>query len=347
MKKRRKKASFRKLRIIVLVPWDLIPPDNLEGKTKEQIERFKTEYHVISTLRAIGHEVMPIGLFDDLSVIRNAVTEFKPHIAFNLLEEFAGSSVLGNNVAAFLELLQLPYTGCNPRGLTLAQDKALSKKILSYHRILVPHFTVFPLQKKIRRLPKLGLPVIVKSLIEEGSVGIAKCSLIYDLDALSERVQFIHRTVKSDAIVEEFIEGREIYVGVLGHRRLQTLPPWELKITNLAEGEPLIATLKVKWDLNYQKKVGVVTEAAKDLTPEQKLQLERLSKRIYRLLGLSGYARLDYRLRPDGRIYLLEANPNPNISRDEDFALSAESVGIPYEELLQRIISLGLCGRVE
>lgn len=343
MTRRSKRLSpFRKLRILVLVAHDLIPPDSLSGKSEQEVQRYRTEYDVISTLRDMGHEVFPIGLYDDLAPVRSAINDHKPHIAFNLLEEFAGSSVLATNVVGLLELLQLPYTGCNPRGQMIAQDKALSKKILAYHRIHVPQFAVFPRQSRIRRLHKLKYPLLVKSLVEEGSVGISQASVVYDDDALIERVQLIHRTIKSHAIVEEYIEGRELYVGVMGSRRLQTLPVWELLIENLPEGAPNIATLKVKWDLKYQKKVGVVTKEAEGLSKDQREQIRKLVKRIYKLLDLSGYARLDFRLRPDGRLFLLEANPNPNIAKAEDFAASAKSLGISYEELLQRLLNIGL-----
>ncbi len=332
----------RKLRVMVLLDEDLVPPESIKGKTREEIQRYKTEFDVISALRALGHEVHLVGVYDDLAVIRSAVFDFRPHVAFNLLEEFASSSQLAVHVMGFLELLRVPYTGCNPRGQFIAQDKSLTKKICAYHRIDVPAFSVFPIRKNISRSLKLQFPLLVKSLCEEGSVGISQASVVYDYDALVERVQFIHRKVRSAAIVEEYIEGRELYVGVIGHSRLETFPVWELVMTNLPEGVPNIATLKVKWDLKYQKKVGVATQAAQDLDGVVRSRMHHLSKRIYRLLGLSGYARLDYRLRPDGRIFLLEANPNPNIAQEEDFAMSAANIGVTYESLLQRILRLGM-----
>jgi D-alanine-D-alanine ligase len=237
--------------------------------------------------------------------------------------------------------MKLPYTGCNPRGLLLAHDKALTKQILTYHRILVPNFAVFPLRHKVRRPKRLRFPLLVKSLSEEGSVGISQASVVYDDERLAQRVELIHRQLGTPAIAEQYIEGREIYVGVIGNQRLQTFTPWELLINRLPEGAPNIATAKLKWDYAYQEKVGVETRAAK-LAPEQRRQVEYLSRRIYRILSLSGYARLDYRMTEDGRFYLLEANPNPNISYGEDFAESAEDCGIGYEPLLQKIMNLGL-----
>lgn len=334
----------KRLRIIVLVHEDLVPPDSLEGQAEKDIQLWKTEYDVVSTLKKMGHEVYPAGLRSELGVIRQAIEDRKPHIAFNLLEEFDGYPLYDQHVVSYLELKKLAYTGCNPRGLTIAHDKALTKKILAYHRIHVPGFAVFPINRKVRVPRRLKFPLFVKSLIDEGSVGISKASIVRDEEKLAERVDFIHRQNDAPAIAEEFIEGREVYVGVIGNQKLQTYTPWEMVMKNLPEGEQVIATGKAKWDINYQKQVGVVTQPAL-ITPELEKKFEHTSKRIYRILGLSGYARLDYRLAEDGRIYLIEANPNPQIARNEDFADSAEHCGIKYEQLLQKIITLGLSHR--
>jgi D-alanine-D-alanine ligase len=336
-----KVAPQYKLRVVVLVHEDLVPPASIDGLTPSEILPWKTEWDVISALRKLGHEVYPVGLRSDLGAIRQAIEEHKPHIAFNLLEEFHGYALYDQHVVSFLELMKQPYTGCNPRGLTLAHDKALTKQILSYHRIPVPGFSVFPLKRKVRRPKRLRYPLLIKSLSEEGSAGISRASLVYDDDKLAQRVELIHRQLGTPAIAEQYIEGREIYVAVIGNERLQAYTPWELLINRLPEGAPNIATARLKWNYAYQEKVGVETRAAK-LAPEQRKRLEHLSKRIYRILSLSGYARLDYRLTEDGKFYLLEANPNPNISHGEDFAEAAKDCGIRYEPLLQKIISLGI-----
>lgn len=331
----------RKLRVIMLGHEDLMPPDTLDGVENKAKEPWRTEYDVVSTLREMGHEVWSVGARSELSVIREAIEEHKPHITFNLLEEFDGYPLFDQHVVSYLELRKQKYTGCNPRGLTLAHDKALTKKILAYHRIPVPRFAFFPLNRKVRPPKRLRFPAFVKSVSDEGSVGIAQASLVRGNEKLEERVDFIHRQNQTHAMAEEYIEGREIYVGVIGNERLQAYTPWELVMKNLPEGAPNIATGKAKWDVEYQKKIGLVTQPAK-LEPQVKEEFERLSKRIYRILGLSGYARIDYRLAEDGRMYVLEVNPNPQIAHKEDFADSAEHCGVKYGALLQKIITLGM-----
>ncbi|PYT04690.1 MAG: D-alanine--D-alanine ligase, partial [Acidobacteria bacterium] len=285
----------KKLRVIALMREDLIPPDTLDGVENKEEEEWRTEYDVVSTLRGMGHEVRPVGVRSNLHVIREAVEDYKPHVAFNLLEEFDGYPLFDQHVVSYLELIKQKYTGCNPRGLTLTHDKALANKILTYHRIHVPHFAVFPVNRNVRRPARLKFPLFVKSVSDEGSVGIAQASLVRDDEKLKERVNFIHRQNETAAIAEEYIEGREVYVAVIGNQRLQAYTPWELVMTNLPDGAPNIATGRVKWNIAYQKKFGVVTQPAA-IEEATRKEFERLSKRVYRILGLTGYARVDYRL---------------------------------------------------
>ncbi len=343
----KRKSKQRTLRILVPMHEDLVPPETLDGVSEQEMTKWKTEYDVLVTLRDdLGHDVLALGLQDDLSVLRKAIEEFNPHIAFNLLEEFHGVSVYDHHVVSYLELMKRRYTGCNPRGLLLAHDKALAKQILTYHRVPVPDFAVFRLGQKVRRPKRLEFPLFVKSLTEEGSVGIAQASLVNDDEQLAERVRFVHESLSTDALAERFIDGRELYVGVIGNQRLQTFPAWELTSTK-DDATPLIATAKVKWDVEYQKKAGIKYGRAKDLPEGIEPKLERLCKRAYRNLNLTGYARMDLRLTPDGKLYLLEANPNPQLSYGDEFAESAEVAGIEYPELLDRIIKLGLAYRAQ
>jgi len=240
-----------------------------------------------------------------------------------------------------LELMQQAYTGCNPRGLLLSKDKALSKKVLTYHRIPTPRFAVFPLGRAVRRPKKLSFPLFVKSVVEDASFGISQASIVHNDEALAERVRFIHEKTNDRAIAEQYIEGREIYVGVLGNTRLKTFPAWEMNFGTLTPEVARIATSRVKWVRGYQKKHDITTHAAKDLDQAMQEKISKVCKRVYRALSLSGYARMDLRLTDSGEIYVIEANANPNIEFGEDFAESAESIGVSYEALMQRIINLG------
>lgn len=334
--------SGSKLRILVLVHRHLIPPDVVPEGIDLVSAPWRTEYDVITTLRAMGHEVRALGVHDDLGDIRRASAEWKPHIAFNLLEGFDDITIFDQNVVSHLELLKLPYTGCNPRGLLIARDKSLSKKLLAYHRIAVPEFEVFRIGRPVKRIKRLSFPVIVKSLTQEASIGISQASVVDTQEKLMERVAFIHESIGTAAIVEQYIEGRELYVGIIGNQVLQSLPVWELFFTNMPADARRIATDRVKWSVKYQKKYGIDGGQAKEL-PESMCQgIQHVCKRAYRALELSGYARIDLRLDEAGTVWVLEANPNPQIARGEDFAASAEKVNIAYDALLQRIVNLGL-----
>lgn len=333
---------MRKLRILVLTHPDLAPPDVLSSLTAKEAFEIKTEIDVITTLRKLGHDVHVLGVQWELRPIREAVDVLKPDIVFNLLEEFHGETTNDHNVVGFLELMKVPYTGCNPRGLMLSRGKALSKKLLHYHRIRTPEFAVFPIGRKVRRPRHLAFPLIVKSLIEHSSTGISQASVVDSDEKLAERVRFVHERVGTDAIAEQFIAGRELYVSVLGNDRLRAFTPWELVAEKSEPGEPLIATAKAKHDLDYQNKKGIVIRAAQELHPAVEEQLLHDSKHIYRILELTGYARIDFRLDADDRPYFLEANPNPDIAEHEEFASAANFDGLTYPKLLERIIRLGL-----
>ena len=319
-----------------------VPPDSIKGHTPEEINVWKTEFDVVSTLRKLRHEVHALGVQDELNPVRAAAEEWKPDIVFNLLEEFHGISNFDAHVVAYLELLKLAYTGCNPRGLALARSKAITKKIAAYHRVRVPAFFVVPRGQKPRRPKRLPFPLFVKSASEESSLGISQASIVDSDEKLAERVRFVHESIETDALVEEYIEGRELYVGVIGNERLRVLPTWEMDFGKLVEsGEP-IATARVKHSPEYQKKHRIDIRRAEDLDPAIERLLQRVTRRVYRMLDLDGYARVDYRLGKNGEIYLLEANPNPEIAEKEEFASAATASGMKYRQLLARVVSLGL-----
>ena len=336
---------MRKLRVLVMMDEALVPPDSVRGMSRRRIAPFKTEYDVLTALRSLGHEARPVGIKSDLAVLGRAISEFRPHVCFNLVEDFDGVPWRDQHVVSYLELLGQPYTGSNPRGLTLARDKALTKKVLSYHGVRVPSFAVFPLGRPVRRPSTLEFPLMIKSLWQEGSVGISRASVVYDEDQLAERVALFHERHNSDAIAERYIDGRELYVSVIGNRKLATFPIWELCLDGLPREAPRIATARVKWNEAYRRRHGIRSQRALDLPAAIADRIAELGKDIYRALDLSGYARIDLRLAPDGEIYLLEANPNPQIARGDDFADSARAAGIDYQSLLQRILALGLSYR--
>jgi D-alanine-D-alanine ligase len=331
-------SRSKKLKVLVLVHETLVPPENHRHLSVEERDEFRTESDVVASLEDQGHEVRVIGLYDELVLLRLAIDEFNPDVAVNLIEEFHELTVYDHNVVSYLELKRVPYTGCNPRGLVLGRDKALSKKILSYHRIKVPHFAVFKPGRKIVRPKRLAFPLIVKSLTEDASVGISQASVVNNDEKLRERVDFIHRNVKTPAIVEQYIDGREFYVGCLGRARIQVLPPWELYLDDLPSDSNRIATRRAKWDRKYQRRHGIKTGPARWLDATQVRRLNQLAKRIYKALGLSGYNRLDFRMDDEGNFWFLEANPNPELASDAEVALAAMSEGTSYDKLIARIL---------
>jgi D-alanine-D-alanine ligase len=333
---------MKKLRVLLLCHPQLVPPESKEGFSEQEAFTWKTEYDVASTLRSNGHDVRVLGVQFELQPIRDAIDEYQPDIVFNLLDEFHGETLYCQHVVAFLELLRVPYTGCNPRGMVLAQGKDLSKKLLKYHRIPVPDFAVFPIGRKVKRPPRLAFPLIVKSLNEDASLGISQASVVDTDEKLAERVTFIHERVRTDAIAEQYIEGREIYVGVLGNDRLKVLPVWELEFSKIREGALPIATEKVKHNPEFQDRWGIIQGPAENIAPALDNRIRSMVKRICQTLELDGYARIDFRLTPDGVPYFIEANPNPEIASTEEFAQAAEHDGIHYPELINRLLALGI-----
>ena len=319
-----------------------MPPDD-PGDADMLAVPWKTEFDVVSTLRELGHEVRPLGVRSDLGVVREAIEEWQPHIAFNLLEEFDGVATYDQNVVAYLELLRVPYTGCNPRGLMLSRDKALSKKILAYHRIPCPDFAVFPLGRAVRRPRRLSFPLIVKSLTEDASLGISQASVVENDEKLRERVTFIHESLGTSAIVERYIEGRELYVSVVGNRRLSVFPVWELRMEGLPdearpdrdpapEVEPPVPE-EVRDPVGRGARPARSGRAAGSRTSP--------SASTARSASAATRASTSAWTRSQGT-YALEANPNPEIAYGEELAESAEKAGLSYEGLLQQILSLGL-----
>jgi D-alanine-D-alanine ligase len=335
--------SRRKLRVAVLLHEHLAPPETLEGLSEKEANDVKQEFDVCRTLERLGHEVVQVPVVDELAPIRRVLDEHRPHVAFNLLTHFHDAGIYDSAVVSWLELRKQLYTGCNPRGLLAANDKALFKKVLAYHRIRAPRFFVVPRGKRLPRLPRgLRWPLFVKSRSEHASTGISQASIVRDMEQLEARVRYVHETVGTGALCEEYIEGRELTVGLLGNKRVEISPVWELFMDDLPSGVANIATSRVKWDPAYQKKIGLRTGPAEALDGATVERIRRTARRIHRAVGLSGYSRIDMRMDDEGQVWILEANPNPDLCYGEDFAESFERLGYSYPELLQKILNLGL-----
>lgn len=333
---------MKKLKVLILIHPNFMPPDKIGTSIKSSLE-FKpwiTEHCISTIIKKMNHEVLILGVQSDLLKIRNSINEFQPNIVFNLLEEFHHEAVFDQNVVSYLELLKIPYTGCNPRGLMLSRDKGLSKKILFYHRIPIPKFFVFPKNKKKKISKNLEYPLIVKCLNEEASLGLSKASVVYNEEKLTKRIKYIHESFQADAIAEEFIEGEEYYVGVIGNYRIKALPVRKLIFSKAKTPSKEFYSSRAKFNIEYRKKHGISTQAA-DLSKELENKIQTYAKRVYKVLGLNGYARVDFRVSSQGKAYVLEVNPNPDISKYDDFALSAEKDGISYKNLIQKILNLG------
>ena len=330
----------RRLDITVLVDPVTIPPDDRE--LRHPPNKPITEYHVCGALRHLGHRVTVLGAEYDIASVAKTLAQQSPDLVFNLTEQFCGDRRLDKNIAALLELLEIPFTGAGAMGLMLARDKNLCKQILTLHRIRVPSFMALPHNRTVRVSKNLPYPMIVKPAFEDSSEGIANASLVYDAEALLERAAFIHERWQQDAIAEEYIEGRELYVSVLGNKRLTVLPPRECAFNAEGDEGPTILTYRCKWDDDYRQKWKIDFGFAEDLNSNVLRSIQRICKRVYRALQLQDYGRIDLRLTPDDKLVILEANPNPDIAYGEEVAEAAEKAGIDYESLIDRIVRLAL-----
>ncbi len=326
----------------VLCVFDLIErPSGPDLASELQTEDWKTERHVLEALATLGHETSIVGVLDDVTPLIEKIKSCSPDVAFNLTEHFGGDRSLDKSIAALLDLLGVPYTGAGPLGLALARDKALSKKILTYHRVRTPAFIEFERGKRIKIPKHVPYPVIVKPVGEDASEGISRASLVGRDRDLAERVRIVHESVERNAIAEQYIEGQEIFCSILGNDRLRVLPLRTMWY-GTKRGRPKFLTFRLKWDMDYQQRWGLEFGFAVDLPEEIYKRIGQISKRTYRALVLQDYGRIDIRVTSDGRIYVIEANPNPFLARREDFADSALEAGIEYEAMIDRILSLAL-----
>lgn len=332
---------MKKLRVLVLFDTDADPPASQDYK-KQLESTDEAEFDVARALIQKGHQVRLLGFRNDLDQLTAGLRAEPCDVVFNLAERFREESALDYTVAAVLEMLGLPYTGASSEGLMLARDKALTKKVLAYQGIRIPHFMVCSRKSPIQRPSDLRFPLIVKPLDEDASVGIAQASVVRDDDALKERVTFVHEKFKTEAIVEEFIAGRELYIGVMGNDPPIPLPPIEMVFGTDSSAESRIATFKAKWSVRYRESRGIQNMIAKNLSEELRQRLAEVAVRAYQAAGLRDYGRIDVRLAHDDAIYVVEANPNPYLADGEDLAWAAEEGGYDYLDFIERIAEMAV-----
>jgi D-alanine-D-alanine ligase len=331
----------KKLKVLAL--FDAIRPTKIDQDLSAEMktEDWKTEKDVFAALGSLGHTAEHLAIFDDLDFVRQKLTSFAPDVLFNLADQFKNNRGFDQNIVSLLEMQGVPFTGCGATGLVLCKHKGISKKILGYHHILVPNFVVIPRGQRIARLKRPKFPLLVKPVKEEASYGISQASFVETDEQFKERVAFIHEKHDADVIAEEYIEGRELYVSLLGNLRPTVFPIRELIFREVPPGEPKIATYRAKWDEEYRKRWGLENQFA-DLDPALVAHIEQTCRRIYSLLTIEGYARIDLRLTASNEVYFIEANPNPILAADEDFAQSAAKAGLSYPQLIDRIIRNGM-----
>lgn len=332
----------KKLKVLAL--FDAVRPTTLDQDLSAELKTvdWKTEAALLQALDQLGHTHEQLALFDDLDLLRQKLQTFTPDVIFNLADQFRNNRAFDQHIASYLALHDIPFTGCGPTGLTLCKHKGISKKILSYHRIHTPAFVLIPRGRRPVRPKHLRFPILVKPLKEEASYGIAQASFVENDDQFRERVTFLHENTGNDVIAEEYIEGRELYVSLIGNHRLQVFPIRELVFREVPPDEPKIATYKAKWDEAYRQKWGLENRFAEGLEPAVVREIESVCKRIYHLLTIDGYARIDLRLNAQNEVYFIEANPNPALAPDEDFAQSAMQTGLTYPQLIDRLARLGM-----
>jgi D-alanine-D-alanine ligase len=332
----------KKLKVLAL--FDAIRPTTIDQDLSKEMKTadWKTEANVMAALGALGYTTEQLAIFDNLDLLRQKLESFAPDVLFNLVDQFKNNRAFDQNIVSLFEMQGVPFTGCGATGLTLCKHKAISKKILSYHRIHVPNFVVIPRGQRTARPKWLKFPILVKPLKEEASFGISQASFVETDEQFRERAAFIHEKHLEDVIAEEYIAGREFYVSLMGNLRLTVFPIRELVFGEVPPKEPKIATYSAKWNEEYRKRWGLQNQFAEGLDPALVARIEGTCKRIYRLLTIDGYARIDLRVTAANEVYFIEANPNPILAEDEDFAQSAAKAGLPYPQLIDRIIRDGI-----
>jgi len=296
---------------------------------------------VASALRKNKHRVSIFGVHDDLRKFVSGISRRQPDLVFNLAETFGDSLNGDSGVAAVLDLLGIHYTGGGPGELYLRQDKGLAKKVLAFEGVQYPHFAIFGKDADLESAGKLRMPLFVKPLTADASIGIDGESLVRDAISLMKRVVMIHEKIGDSALVEEYIEGREFYIGVLGNREPIAFPPIEMDFSGLPEGLPRVAGTKAKWKKNSVEYKGTKSVLA-DIPDELRAKLQKAALDAYRALRVRDYGRVDLRLTEAGEVYVIEVNASCYLEQSSELAMGARAMGIELPELVQRIVDLAV-----
>jgi D-alanine-D-alanine ligase len=334
------------LKVVVLYDREIVdeaadqPQASDRSPVVRELERKEVEEEVAEALRKHGHDATLYEL-DGSSKGLLGLARLDCDLVFNLTESFGGDDTADFKLAAFLELLGRRYTGTGSFGLTLAQDKAVAKKIFAFHGIRTPVFAR-SFRGRLDFSHDLHFPVIVKPAREDGSIGIEFSAVVHSIRELMERIDWLHANFDSPVLIEEYVEGREMYVGVLGNDNPEALPVVELDLSKLPDGAPRIAAAEVKWGKGTSAYRDTKSAIATDLADETVLALQRTAVAAYQALELRDYARVDMRLQADGVVQVIEVNPNPWLSAKAEFAMAARKSGRPYAELVQEIVELAM-----
>ena len=313
----------------------------LDSEDESSKEYDQVVPQVARTLRRLGHRVSVLGVHGDVKRLITGLSRRRPDLVFNLMEMF-GDNVFGDiPVTGLLDLLGLRYTGSGPGELYLSQDKGLTKKLLAFEDILYPRFAVFSREAAFETGGNLRMPLFVKPLRSDASLGIGGKSLVHDAVALMERVTAIRKELNDNALAEEYIEGREFYVGVVGNTQPRALPPVEIDFTGFPEGVPKVMDSKAKWDERSKEYKGTRSVLAQ-LPDELRARLQKVAVDAYRALRVRDYGRVDLRLTDTGDIYVLEVNASCYLERSSEFAMSAGAAGMDYPRLIEQIVNLAL-----
>ena len=315
-----------------------VKPKSRNGKRRKKKKDMHDREEIFEALQKLEHEPF-YQVLDGKPQSLLGLAKCDADLVFNLTESFAGDDTMDKNIAAFLELLHMPYTGGGPQALYLAQDKSLAKKIFDFHDIKTPDFAT-SYKGVLDHAHDIQFPLIVKPTSEDGSIGIDNDSVVHSVKELMERIHYIQEQFDSPALIEEYIEGREIYAAILGNENPEVLPLIELDLSKLPKGTPRIAGQDVKFDRETEAYKMTKSAPAEDLDEETHKKLCETALAAYRALKLRDYGRIDMRLNKKGEVYVIEANPNPWLSSSAEFAMAAKKAGKSYTQMIEAIVEL-------